>query len=225
MFEPMIGRRKISGSNQRRRWSSRSWNEIAACPCEKCAVQTSPMTFTSDESSCEQISQTSTTSTTWLMSPARVGTVSAICGISDPLRDAGTPREAHRGPVCEGRFYARLRLRRWGEAVSPARGTGSVFGGHGAPARRPNARRRHSAAGAVAVSFALAACGGPAVTSGVTSTTTGAAASGDFGHLVTIGGDRRLYLECRGASGTCRPCSPQQVNGPHTYWSEPRGAR
>lgn len=161
---------------------------------------------------------------TWLMSPARVGTVSAICGISDPLRDAGTPREAHRGPVCEGRFYARLRLRRWGEAVSPARGTGSVFGGHGAPARRPNARRRHSAAGAVAVSFALAACGGPAVTSGVTSTRTGAAASGDFGHLVTIGGDRRLYLECRGASGTCRPCSPQQVNGPHTYWSEPRGA-
>jgi pimeloyl-ACP methyl ester carboxylesterase len=58
-------------------------------------------------------------------------------------------------------------------------------------------RRRWFTAAAV-VSLALAACGGPAVTSSGRNTTTGAAASGDFQHMVTIDGDRRVFVECRG---------------------------
>src|SRR5574340_106561 len=79
---------------------------------------------------------------------------------------------------------------------------GCVFGGCGTQARPGIVRRRCSLAiaGTVAVSVVLAACGEPVVSPGDTGTTTGAGAFGGSGRMVTIGGDRRVYLECRGTA-------------------------
>jgi pimeloyl-ACP methyl ester carboxylesterase len=88
-------------------------------------------------------------------------------------------------------------------AITETRGaghldTGYVFGGCGAPTPRAMAHTRRLHGGAVVLSLALAACGGPAVDSAGPGTATSGGASGESGRLVPIGGDRRVYLECRG---------------------------
>jgi len=94
-----------------------------------------------------------------------------------------------------------------------------VFRGHSTLVRRATARRRGSFAGAVAASFALAACGGSAVTSGATSSTTGAAASGASQLVVAIDGDRRVYLECRG-SGSPTVVLVSGAGGASDEWTD-----
>ncbi|MFZ1671148.1 MAG: hypothetical protein WAT65_09395, partial [Candidatus Nanopelagicales bacterium] len=67
-----------------------------------------------------------------------------------------------------------------------------------APHRATHRRESFAIAVTAVALLALAACGSPAADSGNPSTPASAATSGDFGRMVTVGGGRSVYLECRG---------------------------